>query len=66
MPLLGGSSTVRQIAVAIAASTALPPLFNTSSPACAARAWDVQTMPFFPYTTLRRDGYLLDVPLNEI
>ena len=45
------------IAVATAASTALPPRFNISSPIWAARACEVQTIPRSLYTTLRRDGY---------
>ena len=65
MPLLGGSNTVRLIAVAMAASMALPPLFKMSRPAWAASVCDVQTMPFFPYTTLRREGYLLAPLLKE-
>ncbi len=56
MPLDTGSTTVRQMAVAIAASTALPPAFSMSMPAPAA-SWDaVATMPQFPKTTLLLDG----------
>ena len=36
-PLVVGSNTVSAAAVAIAASTALPPARSVSSPACAAR-----------------------------
>src|SRR5690606_20171549 len=42
-PLLVGSTTVRVAAVAIAASTALPPRRRISSPACAANGWLVAT-----------------------
>ena len=44
MPLLVGSSTVREIAVASMASTALPPLSIMRRPACAASGWDVATV----------------------
>ena len=36
MPFIAGSTTVNATAVAIAASTALPPLASMASPACAA------------------------------
>ena len=45
MPLAVGSTTVRQAAVAMAASTALPPFFSTSSPAAVARLLPLHTMP---------------------
>ena len=43
MPLLHGSTTVRVIAVASAASTALPPRASIATPACVASGWDVAT-----------------------
>ena len=43
MPLDTGSTKVRVIAAASAASTALPPSASIASPACAASGWDVQT-----------------------
>lgn len=46
IPLEVGSTTVRQAAVAMAASMAFPPFFRISSPACAANGCDVATMPF--------------------
>jgi hypothetical protein len=43
IPLLVGSTTVSAIAVATAASKALPPFLSISSPAWAARGWLVAT-----------------------
>ena len=43
MPLLVGSSTVRAMAVAITASTALPPFNSMRRPACAASGCEVDT-----------------------
>src|SRR5262245_43509842 len=43
IPLLVGSTTVSVIAVASAASTAFPPLYNMLNPACAASGCDVAT-----------------------
>ena len=43
MPFVTGSTTVSATAVAIAASTALPPLASMASPACAASGWLVAT-----------------------
>jgi hypothetical protein len=43
MPFVTGSTTVSVTAVAIAASTALPPLASMASPACAASGWQVAT-----------------------
>jgi len=43
MPLLVGSTTVSAIAVARAASTALPPLASMRRPAAAASGWLVAT-----------------------
>ena len=43
MPLLHGSTTVSAIAVASAASTALPPRWSIAMPACAASGCDVAT-----------------------
>jgi hypothetical protein len=45
MPLAVGSTTVSAAAVAIAASTALPPRRSMASPACAASGWPVATTP---------------------
>jgi len=42
-PLLHGSTTVRVIAVASAASTALPPRASIAIPACVASGCDVAT-----------------------
>ncbi|CKT55826.1 Uncharacterised protein [Mycobacterium tuberculosis] len=43
MPLDTGSTTVRVMAVATAASTALPPSASIRRPACAASGCDVHT-----------------------
>jgi hypothetical protein len=43
MPLPVGSTTVSVIAVASAASTALPPFISMERPACAASGWEVAT-----------------------
>jgi len=51
-----GSTTVRQAAMAMAASTALPPFHRVSIPAKAARGWLVATAPRLPRTTWRREG----------
>ena len=56
IPLDVGSSTVRAMAVASAASTALPPFSNIASPALAARGWLVATTPFEASKALRRDA----------
>jgi hypothetical protein len=56
MPLEVGSTTVRQAAMAMAASTALPPFKSISIPAKAARGWLVATAPRLPRTTWRREG----------
>src|SRR6476661_6692288 len=53
MPLDVGSTTVRAIAVAIAASTALPPSSSIFRPACTARGWLVATTPFGARTEWR-------------
>ena len=45
MSLDPGWTTVRATAVAIAASTALPPRRSTASPAAAASGWLVATAP---------------------
>ena len=45
MPLADGSSTLSAVAVAMAASIALPPACSTCRPACAAKGCDVATMP---------------------
>ena len=54
-PLLTGSTTVSAIAVAIAASTALPPFCSIESPACAASGCVVATQ-FRASTGMRREG----------
>ena len=56
MPLLQGSTTVNAMAVANAASTALPPLRSASAPAWAANGWDVATT-LRANTGTRREGY---------
>jgi len=55
MPLLVGSSTVSEIAVASTASTALPPFISMESPACAASGCDVATT-FRASTGMRWEG----------
>ena len=55
MPLLQGSTTVNAIAVASAASTALPPRASISTPACAASGCDVATT-FAAQTGCLRDA----------
>ena len=54
-PLLQGSTTVSVIAVAIAASTALPPFASIESPACAPSGCAVATT-FRAITGMRREG----------
>ncbi len=56
IPLLVGSTTVRVIAVASAASTALPPCFSACNPAWAANGCDVATT-FSASTGIRCDRY---------
>jgi hypothetical protein len=48
MPLAVGSSRPRQALVAIAASTADPPRFSMSIPACVASGCAVPTAPLRP------------------
>ena len=55
MPLLQGSTTVSVIAVANAASTALPPRMSIAIPACVASGCDVATA-FCANIGCRRDG----------
>src|SRR5882724_8400639 len=55
-PLLVGSRTVMHAAVAIAASTALPPSRRICKPACAASGCEVATM-FAANTGSRWEGY---------
>ena len=55
MPLLQGSTTVSVIAVASAASTALPPRASIATPACVASGCDVATT-FAAQIGCRRDG----------
>src|SRR5690554_4680221 len=57
IPLDVGSTTVSVLAVAIAASIALPPFFRISNPACAASACEVRTMPLYPYIDILFEGY---------
>ena len=54
-PLLHGSTTVNVMAVATAASTALPPRRRMSTPAAAASGWEVATT-LRASTGARRDG----------
>ena len=56
MPLEVGSTTVRAMAVASAASIALPPARSTSRPAWAASGWLVATAPLVANTGWRREG----------
>ena len=56
MPLEVGSTTGRAAAAATAASMALPPFFSMSTPAWAARWWEVAHMPFMAYFTKRREA----------
>jgi hypothetical protein len=56
MPVEHGSTTHKVATVATAASMALPPAFNTSNPACAAKGWLVATNPLPPITFERRLG----------
>ena len=44
MPFITGSTTVSVMAVASAASTALPPFSSMRTPACAARGWLAATV----------------------
>ena len=55
MPLPVGSTKVSVIAVAIAASAALPPWASIDSPACAASGCEVETM-LSARTAERREG----------
>jgi len=54
MPLIQGSATPTAKAVAIAASTALPPPRSTSAPISAATRWWDATTPFGPATAAFR------------
>ena len=55
MPLLPGSPRPRKALAAMAASTALPPSFRTSSAICVANGWLVATIPLRA-TTSDRDA----------
>lgn len=55
MPFEVGSTTVSAMAAARAASTALPPSWSISRPACAARGWLVATT-FRAKTGTRREA----------
>src|SRR5215813_11710735 len=45
-----GHTTAKASPTATAASTALPPRFNTSTPTCEAISLTEETIPFFPRT----------------
>jgi hypothetical protein len=51
-----GSVTLRTAAMAMAASTALPPRFRMSRPTCEASGWLVATMAWLARTTDRPAG----------
>jgi len=51
-----GSTTFKAAAVAMAASTALPPWRSILIPAWAAKGWLVATMPLLLITAERREG----------
>jgi hypothetical protein len=53
MPQLTGSIRPSAAFAAIAASTALPPAFSTSTPICVASGWLVQTKPCCARTSER-------------
>src|SRR6187397_729040 len=53
-PTFIGSTTLRTAAVATAASIALPPRLNTSTPAWTASGWLLATMPLRAITSERR------------
>ena len=55
-PVDTGSTTFRTAALAIAASTALPPCIRTRIPATAARGWLVATIPCLAKTVDRRES----------
>src|ERR671916_1438020 len=57
MPLMYGSTTLKEAATATAASKALPPSLRTSRPACVASGWAELTIPFVP--SAARVGVLL-------
>ena len=61
IPVDIGSTTFKTAAAAIAASTALPPFFNISKPALAAKGWLVAIDPFDPNTSERLELYLLNL-----
>ena len=56
MPFEVGSTTVRAMAVASAASTALPPCWSIERPAWAASGWLVATTPLTAITGLRLEA----------
>src|SRR6476620_9944341 len=56
MPVIFGSVTFSIAAMAMAASTALPPRFRTSRPTCEASGWLVATMALLARTTDRPAG----------
>ena len=56
MPVMFGSVTFRTAAIAMAASTALPPRFSMSRPACDASGWLVATIAWLARTTERPAG----------
>src|SRR6476619_5708699 len=55
-PVMFGSVTLRTAAIAIEASTALPPRFNTSRPTIDANGWLLATMAWLARTTDRPAG----------
>ena len=55
-PFEHGSTTVKQAAVAMAASTAFPPCISILKPACVAKLFPVQTTPFRAITFIRLDA----------
>jgi hypothetical protein len=55
-PVMFGSVTLRTAAMAIDASTALPPPFKTPTPTCEASGWLEATMPRLARTTDRPAG----------
>src|SRR5699024_10062710 len=57
IPFEVGSTTVRQAAVATAASMAFPPFRRISRPACDASGCDVATIPFFAKVDSLGDEY---------
>ena len=62
IPVDTGSTTLRTAALAMAASTALPPSISMRTPAIAARGWLVATIPWVASTVERRESkYITDM-----